>query len=273
MTDHPTPRPAHYASPPRALIGMVHVAALPGTPRSSRTVRDLAAQAAREAETLADAGFDAVLIENMHDAPYLNAEVGPEITAAMTACALAVRRAAPDLPLGVQVLAAANRAALAVALASGAEFIRAENFVFAHTADEGLMPNADAGPLLRERRRLDADHIAVFADLKKKHAAHALTADVSVAEAARAAHFFAADGLIITGAATGDAAPITDLRAAATAAPLPVLAGSGVTTQNVAETLAVARAAIVGSWIKETGDWRNPVDPARARALVAAARA
>jgi hypothetical protein len=252
---------------------MVHVAALPGTPRSSRRVRDIATSAAREAETLAEAGFHAILIENMHDAPYLKSRVGPEITAAMTACALAVKQAAPDLPLGVQILAAANRAALAVALAADADFVRAENFVFAHTADEGLMTTADAGPLLRERRRLAADHIAVFADIKKKHAAHALTADVSVADAAKAAHFFAADALIITGAATGDSTPTEDLRAAATAAPLPVLAGSGVTPENVAETLAVARAAIVGSWIKEQGDWQNPIDPARARDLAAAARA
>jgi len=261
-----------YTPGPGALIGMVHVGALPGTPRSARAVSELAAQAAREAGALAEAGLDAVLIENMHDAPYLRGEVGPEVVAAMTAAGLAVRGAIGGLPLGVQVLAGANRAALAVALASGAAFIRAENFVFAAVADEGLMDEADAGPLLRYRRAVGAEGIAVFADLKKKHSAHAVTADVSLGETAAAAEFFGADGVIVTGGATGEPTASGDLREASGATALPVLAGSGVTEATVGETLAVARGAIVGSWIKEDGDWRRPVDPARARALVAAAR-
>jgi len=81
------------------------------------------------------------------------------------------------LPLGVQVLAAANREALAVALAVGATFVRVENFVYAHVADEGLMPVADAGPLLRYRRQIGADHVKILADVKKKHSSHALTAE------------------------------------------------------------------------------------------------
>ena len=84
------------------------------------------------------------MIENMHDRPYLRQSVGPEVTATMAAVLDAIRRAV-DVPLGVQILAGANREALAVAFAGGASFIRAENFVFAHVADEGLMPDADAG--------------------------------------------------------------------------------------------------------------------------------
>ncbi len=265
--------PSRYLPPARGLVGMIHVGALPGTPRSARSVRELSARAAGEARTLAAAGFDAILIENMHDAPYLGGGIGPEITAAMTACAIAARDAAPDLPLGVQILAAANHEALAVALAAGGRFVRVENYVFAHTADEGLMATASAGPLLRYRRAIGAEHVAVFADIKKKHAAHALTADVSIAEIARAARFFEADALIVTGAATGEAAALGEIEAAARAAPLPVLAGSGVTPENVDRILATARAVIVGSWIKEGGDWRNPVDPDRAHAMVHAAGA
>lgn len=252
---------------------MIHVGALPGTPRSKRSVREIASQAAKEAGLLVGAGFDAILVENMHDAPYLKGTVGPEITAAMTACAIAVREAAPDAAIGVQVLAGANREAVSVAVAAGAEFVRVENYVFAHTADEGLMPTAAAGPLLRFRRAIGAEHISVFADIKKKHSAHALTADVSVAETARAAAFFEADGIIVTGSSTGEAAPLEELEAAARAIPLPVLAGSGVTAENVGQVLATARAAIVGSWIKDEGDWRRPVNEGRARALVEAARA
>jgi membrane complex biogenesis BtpA family protein len=252
---------------------MIHVGALPGTPRAERSVHELATHVAMEARQLASAGFDAILVENMHDAPYLNGGVGAEITAAMTACAIAAKDAAPELPLGVQILAAANHEALAVVLAAGAQFIRAENYVFAHTADEGLMPTAAAGPLLRHRRAIGGEHIAVFADIKKKHSAHALTSDVSVAETARAAHFFEADALIVTGVSTGEAAPVADIEAAARAVPLPVLAGSGATPENIDAVLATARAAIVGSWIKEGGDWRRPVDRGRACAMVEAAKA
>src|SRR6185436_15540194 len=137
----------------------------------------------------------------MHDRPYAKRVIGPEIPAAMTAVGRAVR-AAVKLPLGVQVLAGANREALAVALACGATFIRAEGFVFAHVADEGLM-EADAAELLRYRRAIGADAIAVFADVKKKHSAHAITADVGVVESALAAEFALADGVILTGTATG----------------------------------------------------------------------
>ena len=103
---------------PGPLIGMVHLAALPGSPRSSLRVERIARLAAAEAIVLQDAGFDAVLVENMHDLPYLRREVGSEVIAAMSACVLCVR-AAVAIPVGVQILAGANRAAMAVANACG----------------------------------------------------------------------------------------------------------------------------------------------------------
>ena len=136
----------------------------------------------------------------MHDVPYLKREVGPEVVASMTAVCRAINEAT-NLPCGVQVLAGANEAALAVALAAGMDFVRAEGFVFGHVADEGWM-DACAGPLLRYRKQIGAEHIAVWADLKKKHAAHAMTADVSLAETVKAAEFFGADAVIVTGEAT-----------------------------------------------------------------------
>src|SRR5689334_8063582 len=103
----------------RALIGAIHAAALPGTPSSAQPVAEIAEIAAREAAIYEAAGFHGVIIENMHDRPYLNAALGPEITASMTAIGVAVRRAT-RLPMGVQVLAGANTCAVAVAHACGA---------------------------------------------------------------------------------------------------------------------------------------------------------
>ncbi|MBX3384053.1 MAG: BtpA/SgcQ family protein [Phycisphaeraceae bacterium] len=252
-----------------ALVGMVHLHALPGSPRAAHSVQDICEHAASQAAILAGAGFDALLIENMHDVPYVLSPHPPCTVAAMTAAALRVREAAPGLPLGVQVLACGEREALAVALATGAHFIRCENFVFSHVADEGLLGPAAAGPLLRERANLGCEHIAVFADIKKKHAAHAITADVSIADAAHAAEFFGADGLIVTGQSTGQEASAADLAAVKSATGLPVAVGSGIMPANIAR-FAEADMLIVGSAIKHGGDWRHDIDPARCDELVRA---
>ena len=249
---------------PRALIGMIHVRALPGTPSSREGVAAIAEAAAAEARQFAEAGFHGVAIENMHDRPYLKRDVGPEIVAAMTAVGGAVRRAAP-LPLGIQVLAGANRAALAVAHACGAVFCRVEGFCFAHVADEGLI-ESDAGELLRYRRAIGAEAVRVFADVKKKHSAHALTADVGIVETAHAAEFFQADGVIVTGPSTGQAADAAEVRAVGQAVAIPTLVGSGITADNVAQ-YAAADAFIVGTSLKRDGVWTEPLDAARLRAM------
>ena len=254
----------------KALIGMIHVQALPGTPGNELPVAEIARLAADEAAFLTEAGFDAIIIENMHDVPYLRREVGPEIVAAMTAVGLAVRKAAGDLPLGVQILAGANKAALAVAQAIGAQFIRAEGFVFASVADEGLLEEADAGPLLRYRRAIGAEDVRILVDVKKKHSSHAITADVDLAATARAAEFFGADGIIVTGAATGEPTAAEDVRQVGKEAGVPVLVGSGVTPDSVRSLREHADGLIVGSWYKQDGLWSNPPDADRLRSLVAA---
>jgi membrane complex biogenesis BtpA family protein len=249
---------------PRALIGVIHVQALPGTPSSRVGIEAIVDAAAGEARLYADAGFHAVAIENMHDRPYLKREVGPEIVAGMTAVGRELRRSV-SLALGVQVLAGANRAALAVAHACGACFVRVEGFVFAHVADEGLI-ESDAGELLRYRRAIGADAVRVFADVKKKHSAHALTADVDIVETARAAEFFQADGVLVTGTSTGQPADASEVRAVSQAVSVPTLVGSGITAENVVQ-YAAADAFIVGSSLKREGRWTEPLEPDRLLAL------
>ena len=251
------------------LIGMVHVAALPGTPASKLDPQAIVHHAVNEATILAEAGFDAVMIENMHDTPYMLREVGPEITACMTAVTAAVRKAI-EIPIGVQILAGANRAAMAVAHAAGAQFIRAEGFCFSTVADEGLMDEADAGPLLRFRSMIGADHIAVLADIKKKHSSHAMTSDLTIEDWAHGAEFMGADGLIVTGAATGREADRDEVAAAAAASSLPVIVGSGITAESLPRMLEAGHGAIVGSSIKVGGTWTGEIDPDRALAIAQA---
>ncbi|PKN55074.1 MAG: hypothetical protein CVU56_23245 [Deltaproteobacteria bacterium HGW-Deltaproteobacteria-14] len=250
-----------------ALVGMVHVLALPGSPRWGGDMAAVLDAAARDAEALLTGGCDALIVENMHDLPYLRGHVPPETVAAMTLATAQVT--ALGAPTGVQVLAAANREALGVAIAAGASFVRAEAFAYAHVADEGWL-DASAGELLRARRAFGVD-VAFWADVKKKHAAHAVTADLSLADVARGTAFCGADALIVTGAETGRAAAPEDVVAAAEAG-LPVAVGSGVSDMNAGVFAERADALIVGSWLKEDGDWRRPVDAARVRRVANAMR-
>ena len=246
----------------RALIGVVHLQALPGTPENRLDVAAIKSIAVQEAGIYKDAGFDGILIENTNDRPYLKGAVGPEIVAAMSVIGAAVQRTAA-LPLGVQILAGANSSALAVALACGASFVRVEGYVFAHVADEGLIEST-AGELLRYRRAMGADHIRVFADVKKKHSAHAITADVDIGETAKAAEFFSVDGVIVSGLATGLPTDPAEVQAVADAVSIPTLVGSGVTAKNI-NAFTKADALIVGSSIKVDGLWSNRIDGQRAR--------
>ena len=249
---------------------MAHVAALPGTPRNSKNIKEIISEAVRDAELLEKGGVDAIMIENMHDRPYLNRNVGPEVVSAMTAVAIELRHNI-NLPLGIQILAGANKAALAVALAACFDFIRAEGFVFGHLADEGWM-NSDAGELLRYRKQIGAEHIKIFTDIKKKHSSHAVSVDVSIAETAKAAEFFLSDGVIVTGAATGEKASVEEVKAVKQAVKIPVIIGSGIDAQNIHEYWDSADAFIVGSSLKIGGNWENPVDINRVRELVGKAK-
>ncbi|XP_038126789.1 uncharacterized protein F13E9.13, mitochondrial [Cyprinodon tularosa] len=258
-----------FGSLKSVVIGMIHVKALPGTPLGCLNMPQIIKEACHEAEVYLDAGIDGLIVENMHDVPY-SFSVGPEVCACMAAVCSAVRGVCPTLPLGVQILSSANQQALAVALASGLDFIRAEGFVFSHVADEGLL-NACAGDLLRYRKQIGADDVQIFTDIKKKHSSHALTSDVTIEEMARAAEFFLSDGLIITGAATGDQADPCELRDVSQSVKIPVLVGSGVTYDNVERFLA-ADGMIVGSHFKHSGHWANALDPDRVKRFMAKMR-
>lgn len=244
------------------LVGMVHLGALPGSPAHHEPMARILEHARRDGERLIEGGVDALLVENMGDLPYLRGSAGPETVAAMAIATHELARL--GRPVGVQVLAGANLEALAVAVTGGASFIRVEAFAYAHVADEGWL-DASAGPLLRARRALGAD-VSIWADVKKKHAAHAVTADLSVTDVARGSAFAGADAVIVTGKETGAQTEPEDVRAAARAG-LPVLVGSGVTPAQASMLRREASGLIVGSALKEDGDWRRPVSLDRVRRM------
>jgi len=249
----------------KPVIAMIHVGALPGTPSSNRSLNAIVQQAVREADLYRKAGVHGLMIENMHDTPYLRGHVGPEIVASMTRIAVTVKEAS-RLPCGIQILAAANMEAMAVAHAAGLDFIRAEGFAFAHVADEGLIQSC-AAELLRYRRQIGAGNVQVWADVKKKHSSHAITSDVGIGETAHAVEFMLGDAVIVTGAVTGDPPRSDDVKEVKQNTSLPVYLGSGVTLSNLHEFVD-ADGFIAGSCFKSGGDWAGAVDPRRVRRLM-----
>lgn len=250
----------------RTLIGMVHLLPLPGSPRWAGSMERVVTAALDDARALVDGGMDALLVENYGDAPFTPGRVEASTVAAVSVVAHEIRRALPAVPLGVNVLKNDARAALAVACAAGAAFIRVNVHAGAVLADQGIV-HSDAYGTLRERRLLGTD-IALFADVQGKHAVPLAPVELEQ-EARDLVHRGLADALVVSGEAT----PLGDVKRVRSAAGgVPLLVGSGVTPESVVELLSVADAVIVGTSVKRDGDVRNPVDPSRVRRLVAAAR-
>ena len=245
----------------KPVIAMIHVDALPGTPKYGGNVKSIITKAKQEALLYKDSGIDILMIENMHDVPYLNRTAGPEITSLMSILLYEVKNVS-GLPAGLQVLAGANKQALGAALAAGGDFIRAEGFVYSHVADEGVF-NSDAAEILRYRKQIGADHISVFTDIKKKHSSHSITADTTIEDTAKAAEFFLSDGVIVTGSATGKEPSLEEIQNVKESVNIPVLAGSGITSENVNKYIKLCDALIIGSYFKIDGLWSNTVDTAR----------
>jgi hypothetical protein len=233
----------------------------------------------RDLDACLAGGMDGVVLENMHDFPCVReAEMGPEVAAYMTRLAVAARARTDELsegarrpPIGIQVLFAANRTALAVAQAAGLDFIRAEAWTHAHISDKGWI-DAQGGRVVRYQHAIGASGIRVFVDVKKKHASHALTADLAPGEVAALQELHRADGVIVTGSVTGDAPDASELREIRGQTKLPVLLGSGIDASNLAEFFPLADGFIVGTSLKEGGEWDAPVDKRRVRELAEEAR-
>jgi membrane complex biogenesis BtpA family protein len=247
----------------RAVIGVIHSRALPGSPDyEGAPMQDVVGFAVAEARRYFAGGVDGLIVENHGDIPFAKPEdIGPETAAAMAVMTQAVR-AAVALPVGVNVLANAPKIALAVAKAAGAAFIRVNQWANAYVANEGFMEGR-AGDAARYRAWLHARDVRIFADVHVKHGAHAITGDRAIAELARDVEFFDADVAIATGQRTGDSATLDELRTIADGTSLPVVVGSGVNPDNVGDILSVADGVIVASFLKRDGVWWNEVDPER----------
>lgn len=256
----------------KALIGVVHCPAFPGSPRyRGEPIQDIYDACVRDAKAYMTGGMSGIIVENHGDIPFSKPEDLTPETAACLAVATDRIQQATAAPVGINVLANAPIHALAVAAATGASFIRVNQWANAYIANEGFMEGR-AAEATRYRSLLKAETVRIFADTHVKHGAHAITGDRTITELTRDLAFFDADVVIATGQRTGDAADESEIKEVRDATHLPLLVGSGVTTANVQAILQLTDGVIIASSLKQDGVWWKPVDPGRVIEFVATAR-
>lgn len=249
----------------KVLIGVLHLEPLPGSPGYEGRLARVVTRAVGEAQLVARCGFDALIVENYGDLPFLSGRAEAETVAAMAIVANEIKQAV-KLPVGINVLRNDARAALAITGVTGCEFVRVNILVGAFTTSEGLI-QGEPGEVLRFRDRV-APEALIFADTMVKHASPlaptTLAEDVlDVVERGRA------DAVIVTGARTGRPPAGDDLetvRASLRAAGLavPVFVGSGADPHNAEDFLSLSDGLIVGSYIRRGGRAGEPIDERRA---------
>ncbi len=249
-------------------VGVLHLLPLPAGPRASEGFAVVRARALADADALAHGGADAAILENYGDAPFPRGPVDPHVVAFVAATARELRARHPSLKLGINLLRNDARAAMGVAAAVDAAFIRVNVLTGAMVTDQGVI-EGEAHAVLRYRRELGAD-VRVVADVMVKHAAP-LGPVTLAAQAADTWHRGGADVLVVTGEGTGlpaDPARMDEVRRAVPGST--VWVGSGVTEATAAAWRTRADGAIVGTALHADGDARAPLDIERVRRMARA---
>jgi len=254
--------------PSPALIGVIHLPALPGSACHRLTMDEIVERALADARALRMTGFDAAIIENFGDVPFTASALLPASIAAMAVVADRVRHEV-GLRIGINALRNDALAGLGIATAAGASFIRVNVHTGVYATDQGLVEGR-AEETLRYRKLLGS-RIAILADVNVKHATPISEPDI-VRAAKDTAYRGLADGLIVTGRATGEPVDADQLRHVRDAVPdRRVFVGSGATVDTVASLLTLASGVIVGTGLKVGGDTSKPIDAALATAFARAA--
>lgn len=250
-------------------IGMVHTQPLPGSFRHELPVEEIVKLAVSDAEILERAGFDAIIVENVNDAPYGADPMSRQKVAAMARICTKVRDAV-SIPVGIDACGD-QLAGFDIGSMTGITFIRQSYMVDIAVTSRGLcFPSG--GEAVLHRKRIGAENIKIFADIQVKHS-YPLLPQIPLETSANWAVSAGADVLIVTGAETGKETSVDALRRVRSAAAVPVVAGSGVTARNVGEQYAVCDGAIIGSSLKRDRRLTSPIDPQLAEQFVAAVRA
>ncbi len=239
----------------KVVIGVVHLLPLPGSP-CYENFEDVVERAIRDAVAIEEGGCDAVIVENYGDIPFQK-EVGKEVVACMTVVAKEIKDRI-SIGLGINVLRNDGFAAIAIAKAVKADFVRINQLFFSSLMPEGVMEGI-AGDLMRYRKYIDCSAM-IFADINVKHAVHQVKLEDYCLNVERSL----ADAVIVTGKVTGGEVNLADLKYVKENVRVPVLVGSGVNSSNAGRIIKYCDGVIVGSYIKRDGE----VDVERVRRIV-----
>lgn len=254
---------------PNPIIGVVHLLPLPTSPRWGGSLKAVIDRAEQEVTALASGGVDGVIVENFFDAPFTKNQVDPAVVSAMT---LIIQRLMNlvTLPIGINVLRNDAHSAMAIATCVRAQFIRVNVLTGVMATDQGLI-EGQAHQLLRYRRELGSD-VKILADVLVKHARPLGSPNLTTAVCETIERGLA-DGVILSGWATGSPPPLEDLELASAAAKgTPVFIGSGANWENISTLMQAADGVIVSSSLKRRGQIEQPIDPIRVSQFVEAAR-
>ena len=253
----------YFTEKPR-LIGMVHCLPLPGTVGFKNNLEAVKTQALEDALKLQEAGFDAIMIENMGDAPFQTNMETEQITA-LTMIATLIKEKI-KLPLGIDCAFSDYKSSLAIAKAVGASFVRIPVFT-----DTVIYANGIILPCARDamlyRQKLHAEEVLILADIQVKHT-YMLNPNITLEQSAHEAEAAGADVIVITGASTGQPADANLIARMRKIVKVPLIVGSGVSSKNVKEQLTHADGAVIGSSLKPGGVLSAPVDLSLSKALV-----
>jgi hypothetical protein len=251
------------------IIGVVHLLPLPTSPRWGGNLKAVIDRAEQEATALAAGGVDGIIVENFFDAPFAKDEVDPATVSAMTLIVDRLKNLV-TLPIGINVLRNDAKSAMAIASCVNAEFIRVNVLMGVMATDLGLI-EGKAYELLRYRRELDVD-VAILADVLVKHARPLSTPNLTTAVQDTIERGLA-DGVILSGWATGSPPNLEDLELArAAAGNTPVFIGSGASWENISQLMQAADGVIVASSLKRHGKIQETIDPIRVSQFVEAAK-
>ena len=255
-------------SPIPDLVGMVHLLALPGAPMYGGSMDQIIETAVSDARALKDGGFPALMVENFGDVPFFSTSVPVETVSAMAVVCVEISRL--GIPFGVNVLRNDGIAALGVAAATGADWIRVNVLAGTMYTDQGII-NGDAAAIARKRSALGGNP-EIWADVGVKHAIPPTGFDIGES-ALDTVERGLAEAVIISGSGTGVEPDLeTGRRVRDALGPdHRVVVGSGANVRNLGALMKVADSFIVGSALKFDGDARNRPDPERVARFVAAA--
>lgn len=243
----------------KPIIGMIHLPPLPGYPRHPG-MKAVVEKALIDLQTLQNAGFDGVLVENDSDQPH-QIGVSKTISKAFTQVMEEVVEKA-KVPVGMEIIYDMIET-IRVAKKVKVQFVRLDVFVDNVETKWGKIP-AQAEEIIKLKKRLHAENLLLLTDIQVKHAKMLDTKTLE--QSAREAIDFGSDALIITGTWTGVPPSLADCKNVKKIANIPVLVGSGLTAKNVKALFRYCDGAIVGTSIK-TGDF---IDYKKARKLISA---